>query len=86
MSTSILANPGGTGNKAVDCVFHHVPALTVTQHEEARGPGLPGSLGCTRKSLLPDGSDHLLSLDSELADIQQQQESQADDSWDVGVR
>lgn len=38
MSASILANPRGTGNKAVDCVFHHVPALTVTWHEEARGP------------------------------------------------
>lgn len=59
-------------------MFHHVPTLTVTWHEEARGPRLPGFLECTWKS-------HLPSLDSELADIQLQQEPQADDSWDVGV-
>lgn len=86
MSTSTLANPGRTGNKAVDCVFHHVPAVTVTWHEEARGHRLPGFLECTWKSLLPGGPDHLLCLDSEMADIQQLQEPQADDRWDVGVR
>lgn len=84
MSASTLNSPGCTGKKVADSAFHHAPAVIVMWHEEKKG--LPGLLERTCKSLLPSGSDHLLSLDSELADIQQQQEPQADDCWDVGVR
>lgn len=84
LSVSTLAYPAHIGNKVADSVCPHVPAGTVTWHEEARATLLPGFLECTWS--LPSGSDHLLSLDQGLADIQQQQEPQADDGRNAGVQ
>lgn len=84
MSTSTLATLGYTGNKVMLCV---PPRFCFDSDMAWRDKTLysQDSLNGLGDFFLV-GLDIFSGLDLELADIQQQQEPQADDGWNAGVQ